>query len=137
MLKYIAVRLKRFSDGNFAFRTTKKFERKIVDSNIGQRDLAIKNISDGLHERGLEYFVDGCKLYWFAIDDDNTLEFYEKLNEVECVLDAEWFEAEKKRIRSYRGSQYVEACFSLVKDVVIKDQTRPINYKISKIQTAA
>lgn len=137
MLKYIAVRLKRFSDGNIAFRSTEKFDRTIINSNIEKRDLALKNITDALHERGLEYLVDGCQLYWFLIDDPNTVDFYENLNEVECILEAEQFEIEKKRIRSCRGSQYVEACYALATNVTIKDQTRSIGYNISSVKTAA
>ncbi len=137
MVKYVAVRLKRLSDGVYAFRSTDKFKRKIIDSNIEVRDPAVKNIAEGLYERGLKFYVDGCRLYWFMVDDKNSLEDYRYLNEVEHVFDGEWFEQEKKRIRTFRGNRYVEACIGLVKGVAIKHQNRRIEYDVARFRAGA
>jgi len=133
-LKHIAVRLKRFSDSEVAFRYHESHEHKrhLVDANIEKRDPALRNFTEGLLENGLSHIVDGCRMYWFQIKDANPLEYYQQMNEVECVFDSDWFEEQKKRIRYYQGAQYVDQCIQLAKQFTIKNQERKIDYVIGK-----
>jgi len=137
-LKKIAVRLKRYSDSEEAFRPNDKHAhaRRLIDSNIEKRDPALRNLTDGLFERGLAPIVDGCRLYWFLVDDDNSIEYYLGKNEVECVFDAQWFEQQKKRIRYYQGIRYVDECAKLADQFLIKPQDRKIDYVIERQKQA-
>ena len=37
---------------------------------------------------GLEYQIDGCNLYWFQIDDEHSVDFYQRFREIELVFSA-------------------------------------------------
>lgn len=131
-MKHIAVRLKRFDDSTIAFGYNKnhKNKRQLIDANIEKRDPALRNLVDGLLDRGMEFLVDGCRLFWLQIDDDNSLEYYQSLNEVECVFYSDWFEEKKKSIRYRHGASYVQGCLDLADHFEIKDQSRKIDYEI-------
>ena len=132
MLKHIAVRLKRSSDAEIAFKPNEKHshKRQLVGAKLEVRDPAVKNYAEALYERGLDYFVDDCKLFWFQIDDANPVDYYTDFNEVECVFDSVWFEEEKNRIRYLQGTKYVDECHKLAERVRIKDQNRKIDYSL-------
>ena len=135
MLKHIAVRLKKFSDGEaaFSYKETHTHKRQLVESRLEARDPALRNITEALFERGLKYSVDGCSLYWFQVDDDNTVEYYQECNEVECVFSSDWFEEEKKKIRYYQGIKYVDECYGLAEQFTLKCQERPIDYQVQRL----
>ncbi|WP_086931927.1 hypothetical protein [Agarilytica rhodophyticola] len=131
-MKHIAVRLKRFVDSEIAFgyKETHKYKRRLVNSNIDQRDPALRNLTEGLYQKGLSYVVDDCQLYWFQIEDGNSLEYYQGKNEVECVFYSDWFEEQKTKIRYYQGIRYVDECIALADHFDIKDQDRKVDYVI-------
>ncbi len=129
-LKYIAVRLHRISDADVAFSVKKshKHKRKLVATRVEKRDPALRNFAEGLEKKGLQAIVDGCALYWLQIEDENSLEYYQNMNEVECVFSSEWFNNFKKGIRYFQGAQYVSECEKLAARFELKDQNRKINY---------
>lgn len=132
MLKYIAVRLKRYQDSKvaFSYKETHQHKRTLIDSNIEKRDPALRNLIAGLADRGMKPSVDDCQTYWFLICDQNPIAYYEEKNEVECVFESEWFEDFKKKIRCHRGASYVEQCLNLAASFSIKDQDRLIDYVV-------
>ncbi|BFM06437.1 hypothetical protein [Halioxenophilus aromaticivorans] len=127
MLKHIAVRLRKFHHGQLAFNIN---ESTVVNANIEKRDPALKNLLEGFLNNGLEYTVDGCDLYWFQIDDEHPLSFYEPLNEVEVVFESEWFENKKDSFRHMAGMKYFDASAGLANQFTIKDQQRKIAYQL-------
>lgn len=127
MKKHVAVRLKSYYHGDAGFQYNGAI---VVNSALEKRDPALKNIMEELHNQGLAFEVDKCKVFWFQIDDDKPAEFYTNFNEVELAFESEWFEAQKVRIRSMTGNQYYNACADIVKGFVLKDQSRLINYKV-------
>ena len=133
MLKHIAVRLQKVHHAEIGFSLK---QAKLVNAALEKRDPALKNLLEGLHRRGLEYTVDGCDLYWFQIDDERPLSFYAALNEVECVFDSDWFEAEKEKIRHMSGIRYFDASAGLADGFEIKDQKRAIDYDVSLVAAA-
>lgn len=128
--KYIAVRLKRFSDAEKAFGQSDKWRhpRQLLASRVDKRDPALRNFTEGLEKRGLQFIVDGCALYWLQISDQNSLEYYMERNEVECVFFCDWFDEFKRTIRYYQGKQYVDECIALGEGFTVKDQNRKIDY---------
>jgi hypothetical protein len=133
IVKVIAVRLKSIYHGNPGFEYQ---GAKVLNSGLEKRDPALRNITEALYERGVEYSIDDCSLYWFLIEDDNDCQFYLGLNEVELAFEAEWFESEKARIRGFAGQRYYSACEDIAQGWLIKDQTRPISYTLPR-RTAA
>ena len=130
MLKHIAVRLQKAHHGEIGFSLK---NATIVNASLEKRDPALKNLVEGLNRKGLQYTVDGCDLYWFQIDDQRPLSFYAALNEVECVFESDWFEAEKEKIRHMSGIRYFDASAGLADHFVIKDQQRAIDYDVSSV----
>ncbi len=130
MLKHIAVRLKKAHHADIGFSLK---SAQIINASLEKRDPALKNLTEGLHTRGLEFVVDGCLLYWFQIEDERPLSFYFALNEVECVFESAWFESQKDKIRHMSGIKYYDASAGLAEQFQIKDQLRRIDYDISKI----
>ncbi|ROS01871.1 hypothetical protein EDC56_2320 [Sinobacterium caligoides] len=131
MKKIIAIRLRRRDDGFIAFKENQKAE--ILYSAFDKRDNAIKNLQEELcSRRGMEYDVDGCGLHWFVIDDNRPADYYLEFNEVECVLEDEWFNSAKASISGYSGFRYYDACAKWADDIVIKDQGRKIDYHLAK-----
>lgn len=131
-LKIIAVRLKRFGDAEIAFSANENHihKRSLIASRIERRDPALRNLAEGMEKFGLQIRVDGCNLYWLLIEDENTLDYYQRKNEVECVFSYTWFEEFKKSIRYFQGMQYVDKCEQLAKEFEIKDQSRKITYHV-------
>lgn len=129
-LKIVAVRLRKISDAEIAFAPNEahKNQRKLVASRVERRDPALRNLVDGLEKNGMQYIVDGCALYWLQIDDQNSLEYYQRMNEVECVFSCEWFDQFKKNIRYFQGMQYVDECMRLANQFYVKNQLRKIDY---------
>lgn len=127
MQKYLAVRFKREGDALWGLRNT-----SIVASKVESRDPFIKNIADTLHGKGLEFYVDDCRVLWFLVEDDFSVEHYQRFNEVEFVLDTAWVEAEKSKIRGLIGMRYVDACAALVADYTPKSQSRSIKYVVNR-----
>ena len=132
MLKHIAVRLRRSGDADIAFkpRASHENQRNLVESRLEVRDLALKNFAEALHSRGLDYFVDDCKLSWYQVDDENTVAYYQAFNEVECAFESDWWEHEKNRIRYYQGMRYVDECRKLAGSFEVKNQSRAIDYQL-------
>lgn len=130
--KYIAVRLTRMSDAEKAFGDYGKWKnkRQLLTSRVDRRDPALRNLTEGLHKRGLQYIVDGCDLYWLQILDKNSLGYYLEKNEVECVFYCDWFDEFKRSIRYFQGKQYVDQCIALGEKFVLKDQHRKITYRL-------
>ena len=133
MLKHIAVRLQKLHHAEIGFSAK---QAKIINASLEKRDPALKNLIEGLHNKGLEYTVDGCGLYWFQIEDSRSLNFYAVLNEVEYIFESNWLEAEKDKIRHMSGIRYYDACIDLASQFVTKDQTRLINYDVSLVVAA-
>ncbi|BFM16859.1 hypothetical protein R50073_30420 [Maricurvus nonylphenolicus] len=130
MQKYVAVRLKSVHHGLTGFAIQ---EAKVINYNLEKRDPALKNIIDALLEQGLEYTVNGCGIFWFHIDDERDLAFYESLREVEFAFSTEWLDSKKASIRGYTGMEYVDACAAIAKELTIKDQSRDINYEVPSV----
>lgn len=133
MLKHIAVRLQKAHHADIGF---SQKNAKVINASLEKRDPALKNLTEGLHARGLEFVVDGCSLYWFQIEDDRPPSFYAALNEVECVFGSAWFEAEKDKIRHMSGTRYFDASAGLAEQFDIKDQRRRIDYDVSLVVAA-
>ncbi|GAB2190738.1 hypothetical protein [Sessilibacter sp. MAH2] len=127
MLKHIAVRLRKFHHGQLAFDLNNS---TVINAAIEKRDPALKNLVEGLINRGLEYTVDGCDLYWFQIDDDHPISHYAPLNEVEVVFESDWFEQKKESFRHMSGLRYFDASAGLAEEFKIKDQSRKIGYQL-------
>lgn len=125
MLKHIAVRLRRSSDAQIAFEIRNS---NIVNAALEKRDPALRNLTEGLYNNGVQSEVDGCKLFWFQILDDNSPDFYQYFDEVECVFSSAWFDEEKSRIRHFAGVKYYDASSELAKQFELKDQNRKIDY---------
>ncbi|WP_439136335.1 hypothetical protein [Pseudomaricurvus sp.] len=121
------MRLKSYYHGETGFQYN---GAAVVNSALEKRDPALKNITEELHNLGLVFDIDGCSLFWFQIDDDQTCDFYHRFNEVEVVFESEWFEAQKARIRGMAGTMYYDACAEIARSVVLKDQSRPISYSL-------
>lgn len=132
-MKHIAVRLKRYQDSEKAFCYKEKHEhkRQLVDSNIEKRDPALRNLIEGLCDKGLQQEVDGCSLFWFSVNDLNSVDYYKEKNEVEFVFESAWFDEQKQRIRCHRGMSYVNECIKLADQFDIKNQDRKIDYVIT------
>ncbi|GLS25261.1 hypothetical protein [Marinibactrum halimedae] len=127
MLKHVAVRLRRFHHGQVAFELN---GARVVNSALDKRDPALKNLTEGLLNRNLEYTIDGCELYWFQIDDDKPVSYYEPMNEVEVVFESDWFEAKKDSFRHMSGMRYFDASAGLADEFAIKNQNRTIAYEL-------
>ena len=130
MLKHIAIRLKKAHHAGIAFSIKKA---SVINSALEKRDPALKNLTEALHSKGMEFTVDGCMLYWYQIEDSRPLSFYAALNEVECVFDSAWFESEKEKIRHLSGVRYYDASAGLAEGFDIKDQNRQIDYDLSSV----
>ena len=102
----------------------------VINSELEKRDPALKNITEALHAKGLEYTVDGCALYWFQIEDPKGLEYYLTLNEVEVGFYSDWFEKEKSRIRGHAGNRYYDACEAIASSLTFRNQSRDIRYTL-------
>ena len=124
---YIAIRLKRLSDAVHGFN---EHDTKVIDSNIERRSPALKNISQEFYDSGMEYEIDGHKLFWLHVEGPSDAEYFSKFNEVECVFDQSWFDGQQARIRSYAGMAYYDACAEIAKDLGKKPQDREIAYSI-------
>jgi hypothetical protein len=130
MKKIVAIRLRRREDGVIAFKENQHAD--IIFSAFDKRDNAIKNLQEELcYRRGMAFSVDGCDLFWYVIDDQRSVEYYTDFNEVECVLSADWVEAQKAKISGLSGFRYYDACAKWADDIVIKDQQRKIEYKLA------
>ena len=127
MLKHIAVRLKRQYDGKIGFQLQNS---QVINSNLIQRDPALKNVSESLHKLGLKYDISGCRLFWYQIDDDKPVEWYNEFNEVELAFASDWFEDEKSKIRNLSGYDYIHGCERLAEKIVFKDQDRIVEYNL-------
>lgn len=125
MLKHVAVRLKRQYDGKVGFELQ---NATVLNSNLESRDPALRNIIESLHRLGMSYYIDGCRVFWFQIDDDREPEWYEELQEVECAFITTWFEEEKKKINHLSGADYFAACDRLAESLTLKDQERDLTY---------
>lgn len=130
MLKHVAVRLRKFHHGQLAFELN---NATVINANIEKRDPALKNLIEGLIDKGMEYTVDGCNLFWFQIDDNHPLEHYEPMNEVEVVFDSEWFENKKESFRHMSGMRYFDASAGLAEQFDLKDQHRKIAYQLDSV----
>jgi hypothetical protein len=129
----IAVRLKSFYHGNAGFEYQ---GAKVLNSGLEKRDPALRNITEALYDRGLNFDVDGCALHWFLIEDDHDVNHYLTLNEVEVAFEADWFEAEKSRIRGFTGARYFDACSDIAASWPLKDQSRQICYTLPNQRAA-
>ncbi len=125
MLKHIALRLRKPHDARIAFTIRKT---TIINSALEKRDPALRNLTEGLYANGLEFEVDDCRLYWFQIDDEKTVEFYLSFNEVECAFTSSWLEEQKARFRYMAGIKYYDASSGLAKIFDVKNQSRSIAY---------
>lgn len=130
MLKHIAVRLQKPQHADIGFKIKNS---TVINASLEKRDPALKNLTEGLHNKGLEFVVDGCALYWFQIEDQRPISFYAALNEVECVFESAWFEAEKEKIRHMSGIKYYDTSAGLADIFEIKDQARRIDYDVSSV----
>jgi hypothetical protein len=124
MKKLLAVRLRYASDSAYAFRTRNNITTEIHSTSAEKLSPAIKNVSQALYDKGVEYFIDDCPVFWLIIENKLPLEDYFSVPEVEYACSYDWFHEQTKRIRNYAGLKYIEACDSLVKDYVIKPQDR-------------
>ncbi len=122
--KYIAVRLKSIHHGEDRFSAS---DCKIINSRMEKREPALKNITDALYDLGLDYEIDNHALFWFLIDDDQSVDNHRCYGDVEIAFEARWYDAEKARIRGYTGIHYYDACVELAKAFAVKDQTRLIS----------
>lgn len=127
MKKHVAVRLKSYYHGDKGFQYN---GATVVNAALEKRDPALRNITEELHNLGLAFQLDGCSLFWFQIDDDQSVDFYSKFNEVELAFESDWFDAQKSRIRSMGGKLYYNACADIAKSFCLKDQTRTVQYQL-------
>lgn len=127
MQKYVAVRLRSAQHGNIGFSLQKA---TVINYLLEKRDPALRNMTEALYARGLEYKVGGCSLYWFHIDDERDPASYLNLREVEFAFTIEWFEEEKSRIRGLSGFEYIDACAEIASRITIKDQQRDVSYSL-------
>ena len=102
----------------------------MVNYHLEKRDPALRNFTDACLDLGLEYQIDGCNFYWFQIDDEHPVGFYQRFREIELVFTAQWFEEQKTRIRGLAGAEYIDACRELAAAMPLKDQTRDISYRL-------
>ena len=130
MEKYVAVRLRSQHHGQIGFSLQ---NANVINYALEKRDPALKNLAEALYEKGLEYSINGCNLYWFHIDDTREPSYYLNLREVEFAFTRKWFELEKARIRGYSGLQYIDACADIANNLTVKDQTRDISYELPSV----
>ncbi len=127
MKKYIALRIRNISDAKAAFR---RHSAIVIDSSVDKKDPALKNLAEGLHERGLAYGIGGCRVIWLVIDDARDVKFYQQFNEVEIAFSHEWLEERKSKVRYLSGLDYCEAANSWADELVIKPQDRLVEYSV-------
>jgi hypothetical protein len=103
----------------------------VLNSGLEKHDHTMRNIVEAIQDKGLACDVDGCGLFWFLIKDNNDVDHYLILNEVEAAFETEWFESEQSRTRGYVGAKYYDdACDEIAASLARKDQTRTIQYSL-------
>ncbi len=100
----------------------------VINSGMERRDPALRNLIEGMQQRGLEIEVDGCPLHVFLIEDNREPSYYQQFNEVEACFNADWFEEEKAKIRFLKGMAYHDATTGWSNQFPLKDQGRAIDY---------
>lgn len=107
----------------------------VIDYHIEKRDPALRNIHSAVVGSKLETEIDGCQVYWFLINtnnEQNGVDHYLNLNEVELCIPAADFTAFTQSIRGLKGVPYLDACDAFTESLPIKKQSRGISYNVNK-----
>lgn len=106
-VKYLAVRA---ASGTAAKDFLESRNARVIDYALEKRDPALRNISESLLDLGMEYWINDQTIHWVLIEDSLTSEEHQANDRIEIAFYADWFAAEKKRIRQLRGAAYLDAC---------------------------
>lgn len=115
------------SDAKAAFRHQRAI---IVDSSVEKKDPALKNLAEGLHDRGLAYGIDGCRIIWLVVEDNHEVNFYRQFNEVEIVFTQAWLEQRKALVRHLSGVDYCGTTIRWAEEFQLKPQDRALVYRV-------
>lgn len=103
-------------------------DASVVNSSMERRDPALRNLIEGMQQRGLQHEVDGCPLHVFLIEDERDTDYYDQFNEVEACFDADWFDREKAKVRFMKGAAYHDVTSGWSSQFALKNQKRSIDY---------
>ena len=123
MKKYLAVRARNLFAAKSAL-TAEGIE--VVKANVERTEPALRNLVEGLHQRGLVYDIDGLGVFWLLIDSPHEPDYFNGFSAVECVFSEHWLSQAAQKVRYLKGIAYCDATSAWADEFTLKDQSRSI-----------
>jgi hypothetical protein len=108
----------------------------IIHSRLETRDQALRNLTEGLFDQGVERVIDRHELRWMQVEGDFADDTTDRWSLCDAAMDVDWFEKYKHDIRHCSGVAYWDATHGLAKKLSIKPQDRALSYQVENAQIA-
>ncbi|TQV78073.1 hypothetical protein FKG94_13410 [Exilibacterium tricleocarpae] len=105
---------------------------EVVKANVERSEPALRNLVEGLHQRGLTYDIDGLGVFWLLVDSPHEPDYFTGFSAVECAFSELWLQQAAQKVRYLKGIAYCDATSAWADEFVIKDQSRSIEVNFER-----
>lgn len=130
--KYLALRVR---DYNKLAAFLREQGVKIIHSRLETRDQALRNVTEGLFDLGVERVIDQHELRWMLVEGELDDETINSWSLCDLAMDVDWFDQYKQKIRHCGGVAYWDATYGLAKELSVKPQDRTLSYQVAQPAT--